>query len=155
MKITELGMHSIAQTRTCSPPIDSTRSWLVWDDHETANNSWKDGESNHDPATEGDWKDRKAAAIQAHAEWMPFREVDRGRIYRRLSYGDLVDIGPPRYEAMGGATKPIDELIGEIPARRSRAGRCWATIRQPGSKTSCALQRPSGRSSDNRSWSRS
>jgi alkaline phosphatase D len=42
-----------------------------WDDHETANNSWEGGAQNHDPATEGDWSARKAAAIQAWREWMP------------------------------------------------------------------------------------
>ena len=34
----------------------------VWDDHETANNSWENGASAHDPATEGDW----AAATGLH-----------------------------------------------------------------------------------------
>ncbi len=42
-----------------------------WDDHESANNSWEGGAQNHDPKTEGDWSDRKAAAIQAWREWMP------------------------------------------------------------------------------------
>ncbi len=42
-----------------------------WDDHETANNSWEGGAQNHDPATEGDWNTRKAAAVQAWREWMP------------------------------------------------------------------------------------
>jgi alkaline phosphatase D len=42
-----------------------------WDDHESANNSWEGGAQNHDPATEGDWDARKAAAIQAWREWMP------------------------------------------------------------------------------------
>lgn len=42
-----------------------------WDDHESANNSWEGGAQNHDPATEGDWSDRKAAAVQAWREWMP------------------------------------------------------------------------------------
>lgn len=43
----------------------------VWDDHETANNSWRDGASAHDPATEGDWETRKAAGMRAWREWMP------------------------------------------------------------------------------------
>ena len=42
-----------------------------WDDHESANNSWEGGAQNHDPATEGDWSARKAAAVQAWREWMP------------------------------------------------------------------------------------
>jgi len=42
-----------------------------WDDHESANDSWEGGAQNHDPATEGDWNARRAAAIQAYREWMP------------------------------------------------------------------------------------
>lgn len=42
-----------------------------WDDHESANDSWEWGAENHDPATEGDWNARRAAAIQAYREWMP------------------------------------------------------------------------------------
>ncbi len=30
----------------------------IWDDHETSNNSWKDGAQNHQPETEGDWEPR-------------------------------------------------------------------------------------------------
>ncbi|MDR6788701.1 alkaline phosphatase D [Sphingomonas sp. BE138] len=42
-----------------------------WDDHESANDSWEGGAQNHDPATEGDWNQRRAASIQAYREWMP------------------------------------------------------------------------------------
>ena len=38
---------------------------MVWDDHETTNDSWKDGAENHQPATEGSWSARKAAALRA------------------------------------------------------------------------------------------
>src|SRR5690606_35381420 len=54
----------------------------VWDDHETANNSWRGGAENHQ-ADEGEWEARKAAALQAYFEWMPVRESRRdpeGRI---------------------------------------------------------------------------
>jgi alkaline phosphatase D len=64
----------------------------VWDDHETANNSWSEGAANHDPDTEGSWADRRAAAERAYAEWIPIREADDGRIFRTLKYGDLVDL---------------------------------------------------------------
>lgn len=63
----------------------------VWDDHETANNAWRGGAENHDPG-EGSWRDRAAAARRAYLEWMPVREGARGRLYRRLAYGDLVDL---------------------------------------------------------------
>ncbi len=66
----------------------------IWDDHETANDSWKDGAQNHDPATEGDWETRKNNGIQAFFEWLPVREAEGGgptKIYRTFKYGDLVD----------------------------------------------------------------
>ncbi|QGN55388.1 alkaline phosphatase [Novosphingobium sp. Gsoil 351] len=44
---------------------------MVWDDHETANDSWKDGAENHQPATEGPWPLREAAAMRAYHEWLP------------------------------------------------------------------------------------
>ncbi|MDP5104484.1 MAG: alkaline phosphatase D family protein [Erythrobacter sp.] len=43
----------------------------VWDDHESANDSWKDGAQNHQSDTEGEWSVRKAMAKQAYREWMP------------------------------------------------------------------------------------
>jgi alkaline phosphatase D len=64
----------------------------VWDDHESANNSWSGGADNHQPDTEGDWADRKAAAQQAYAEWMPIRTDSPEVIYRRLRYGDLAEL---------------------------------------------------------------
>lgn len=65
---------------------------VVWDDHESANDSARDGAENHDEATEGPWADRKAAAIRAWNEWMPVRATDNGHIYRAFSFGDLVDL---------------------------------------------------------------
>lgn len=43
----------------------------LWDDHESANDSWEGGAQNHQPATEGDWNLRRAAAMQVYREWMP------------------------------------------------------------------------------------
>jgi hypothetical protein len=37
----------------------------VWDDHEVANDTYKDGAENHTTATEGSFAARRAAAIQA------------------------------------------------------------------------------------------
>lgn len=64
----------------------------VWDDHESANNSWQDGASNHQPATEGPWTERKSVARQAFFEWLPIRESADGRIYRRLDYGETLEL---------------------------------------------------------------
>lgn len=64
----------------------------VWDDHETANNAWRDGAGNHDPATEGSYAERKAIAYQVYAEYMPIREEEVGKIWRSFSYGGLLDL---------------------------------------------------------------
>lgn len=67
----------------------------IWDDHETANDAYKSGAENHDPATEGLWADRVAAALQAYYEWMPVRVSNRNHLNRRdrsLPYGNLLDL---------------------------------------------------------------
>ncbi len=60
----------------------------VWDDHETANDSWKDGAENHQPETEGDWAARKAAAKQAYREWLPVADT----AYSAYQVGDLATL---------------------------------------------------------------
>ncbi|RAK52743.1 alkaline phosphatase D family protein [Phenylobacterium deserti] len=47
----------------------------LWDDHESTNDSWEGGAQNHQPAKEGDWTARKAAAMQVYREWMPVSEA--------------------------------------------------------------------------------
>ena len=67
----------------------------VWDDHEVSNDAWKHGAENHQPATEGDFEARKAAAIQAYFEWMPIRAQKRDEsnlIYRTFRFGELLDL---------------------------------------------------------------
>lgn len=66
----------------------------TWDDHESTNNSWRDGAQNHQPGREGAWEDRKQAFSQACQEWLPKRLLDGDplTIYRTLPYGDLVDL---------------------------------------------------------------
>ncbi len=72
--------------------------WIVaWDDHETANDSYKDGAEDHQPATEGDWSTRKAVALKAYYEWMPIREPAQGVSlaeagHRSFRIGDLVSL---------------------------------------------------------------
>ncbi|MFN3864671.1 MAG: alkaline phosphatase D family protein [Erythrobacter sp.] len=60
----------------------------VWDDHESANDSWKDGAENHQPGTEGDWQVRKAAAKRAYREWMPVSDEP----YAAYQVGDLATL---------------------------------------------------------------
>jgi alkaline phosphatase D len=91
----------------------------IWDDHETANNSWRDGAENHN-ADEGDWQARKAAAIQAWYEWLPVRDTEDHHIYRRLRYGELVDLIMldtrlwGRDEPVGGNTAQVDRFSEEL-----------------------------------------
>lgn len=59
----------------------------VWDDHEVANNSWRNGASNHDEG-EGSWDARKAAGLRAHREWLPMRPTD----YDQAQIGDLATL---------------------------------------------------------------
>lgn len=66
----------------------------IWDDHEVANDAWKDGAENHNEG-EGDFDQRKAAAMQAYFEWLPirpWREGDNEDIYRSFSFGNLLDL---------------------------------------------------------------
>jgi alkaline phosphatase D len=69
--------------------------YTIWDDHEYADNAWRDGANNHQPAREGDWNTRKSVALQAYLEWMPIREIDpdnKFKIYRNNKIGDLAEI---------------------------------------------------------------
>lgn len=61
---------------------------VIWDDHETANNSWHNGAANHDPATEGTWDLRKAAGLRALQEWQPMGSQP----YAEYRIGDLASL---------------------------------------------------------------
>ncbi|MCB9660294.1 MAG: alkaline phosphatase D family protein [Sandaracinaceae bacterium] len=95
----------------------------IWDDHESANDSYEDGAENHQPDSEGAWTDRKAAAKQAYFEWMPIRDAATHQVYRRLQYGNLLDIVllDTRLEGREQQLEDADELEGE-PASRSLLG---------------------------------
>ncbi|MFO0016700.1 MAG: alkaline phosphatase D family protein, partial [Synechococcaceae cyanobacterium] len=62
---TDAGLQAL---RAAAPLI------AIWDDHETANDSWKGGAENHQSTTEGDWIARRDAALKAYYEWIPIRE---------------------------------------------------------------------------------
>lgn len=65
----------------------------VWDDHESADDSYVDGADNHDEATQGSWQVRKNNSKQAYFEWMPIRENPAdSSIYRLFEYGDLINL---------------------------------------------------------------
>lgn len=65
---------------------------IIWDDHETANNSYATGAQNHDPRREGSWEERKNAAVQAWFEWMPIPGNPSTPIIRKFSFGKLADL---------------------------------------------------------------
>ena len=64
---------------------------LMWDDHESANDSWHGGAVNHQPETEGPWAVRKAAAKRAYREWLPVSEQD----WDSYEIGDLATLFRP------------------------------------------------------------
>lgn len=73
-----------------------------WDDHEIANDAWKDGAQNHQPS-EGDYVVRKQAAVKAYNEWMPVS----GGMWSSYDVGDLATIFRPETRITGRAV-PLD-----------------------------------------------
>ncbi len=61
---------------------------VMWDDHEIANDTWKDGAENHQPDTEGEWAIRKAASERAWREWLPVSDED----WASYEIGDLATL---------------------------------------------------------------
>jgi alkaline phosphatase D len=98
----------------------------VWDDHEIVNDTWRDGAGGHDPATEGSFAARRAAAVQAYHEWMPTRTgPDPLKIYRSFDFGNLLSLhmldtrvigrdAPTNRDAFlaGTADAPARQLLG-------------------------------------------
>jgi alkaline phosphatase D len=82
---------------------------LMWDDHESANDSWAGGAENHDPATEGPWDARKAAAIRAYREWMPVSDDD----WAEYRIGDLAALFRPE-ERLTARTKQLDFMTAAL-----------------------------------------
>jgi alkaline phosphatase D len=71
--------------------------YVIWDDHEVANDSWRHGAENHDPLTQGNYEIRRGYAIQAFFEWLPLREVidtvnPDNYIRKYVDFGDLARI---------------------------------------------------------------
>ncbi len=93
----------------------------VWDDHESANDSYVDGAQNHSPSTEGLWSDRKSNATQAYHEWLPIRSPIPGdlQIYREINYGDLMTLYmldtrlQGRSEQGGSSSDPTRTILGQ------------------------------------------
>ncbi|WP_253664022.1 alkaline phosphatase [Vibrio sp. Y20_XG_PY13] len=104
----------------------------VWDDHELANDTWKNGAENHQD-DEGSFIDRRAAAAAAWTEWLPVREntFSNMLIYRQFSFGNLVNLMMLDTRLVG-RDKPLDyfslcaptmEAIGGLVAQSRSADR--------------------------------
>ncbi|MGW1991957.1 alkaline phosphatase D family protein [Embleya sp. NPDC001921] len=75
------------QAMHAAAPIIAT-----WDDHDVCSGWWSGGADEHDPASDGSWADRVAAAKQAYFEWLPVRRAVPGSTQRCLSFGTLADL---------------------------------------------------------------
>lgn len=106
----------------------------VWDDHETANDSWTGGAENHQPQKEGEWARRKAAAMQAYFEWLPIRDPAGNNpweaINRSFDFGDLASLMMvetrllARSEQAGFKGRmPAEADIAAVLAERNRSDR--------------------------------
>ncbi|MCF2444040.1 alkaline phosphatase D family protein [Dyadobacter sp. CY345] len=63
----------------------------VWDDHEIANDTYKDGAQNHNSG-EGSFAERKQNAIKAYHEYIGIRTISDPKIYRTFTFGDIIDL---------------------------------------------------------------
>lgn len=92
----------------------------VWDDHELADNAYDGGAENHTEGAEGTFADRKSAAAQAYAEWLPYREGAAGIVYRALGFGDLLQLVllDTRIVGRDPQAEGIDDPSLDDPARQ-------------------------------------
>ncbi|MCQ9073842.1 alkaline phosphatase D family protein [Vibrio harveyi] len=94
----------------------------VWDDHELANDAWKNGAENHQD-NEGSFVDRRAAAAAAWTEWLPVREntFSNMLIYRQFSFGDLINLMMLDTRLVG-RDQPLDYFSLNAPTMDSIGG---------------------------------
>ncbi len=90
--------QDLAKLHTLYPMIN------IWDDHETADNSWSRDAHNHGGEdgsssrtigdTEGgvEWVERKNAGRRAFFEWMPIRPVGEGKALQDIPDAELLDL---------------------------------------------------------------
>ncbi|TNZ65992.1 alkaline phosphatase [Vibrio parahaemolyticus] len=94
----------------------------VWDDHELANDTWKNGAENHQD-DDGSFIDRRAAAAAAWTEWLPVREntFSNMLIYRQFSFGNLVNLMMLDTRLVG-RDKPLDYFSLSVPTMEAIGG---------------------------------
>ena len=86
--------HAQYKTDPDLQALHAAAPWIMtWDDHETANDSNRDGAQNHNEG-EGSWDDRRTAALRAWYDWTPTREPegDNRQRYGAYEIGDLATL---------------------------------------------------------------
>ncbi|RKQ94198.1 alkaline phosphatase D family protein [Maricaulis maris] len=89
-----VGRHAQYKSDPDLQALHAAAPWIIsWDDHETANNSWREGAQNHNEG-EGSWEDRRNAALRAWYDWQPAREPADDLREHRGTYeiGDLATL---------------------------------------------------------------
>ncbi|GAQ89233.1 alkaline phosphatase D [Klebsormidium nitens] len=88
--------HALYKTDVDLQEAHRVHPWvIVWDDHDSTNNAWRNGAQNHKTATQGPWEARLAASVRAWYEYQPVRQVQfdlKLRIYRSFQIGNLLDL---------------------------------------------------------------
>ncbi|MEO0890863.1 MAG: alkaline phosphatase D family protein, partial [Pseudomonadota bacterium] len=94
----------------------------IWDDHELANDAWKEGAENHHNS-EGSFNDRRAAAAAAWTEWLPVREntFSNMLIYRQFAFGDLINLMMLDTRLVG-RDQPLDYFSLDAPTMEAIGG---------------------------------
>ena len=88
----------------------------IWDDHESCNDSYTDGAENHQQ-NEGDWQTRKAISKKVYFEWMPIRDASSNIIYRKISYGSMLDLIMLDTRLEGRVKPPVNFDDVDLPVR--------------------------------------
>ena len=96
----------------------------VQDDHESANNSWRDGASAHDPTTEGEWDARKIVGQRVWREWMPAHS----EWYGAHRIGNLATLFRLETRLLG-RSRQLDSELDAIFAAGGDIGGALSTLR--------------------------
>ena len=115
--------HALHKADPDAQAAHRAHPWItIFDDHEVANNAWAAGAENHQPG-EGDYLQRRADAMQAYLEWMPFRMPDQSvphegtRFFKKFTFGSLGDLSilETRQNRSEQVTYPTSPLDGFVP----------------------------------------
>lgn len=79
----------------------------IWDDHEIANDAYKDGAQNHQTDREGPYMTRREIATKVYYEWLPVRESEQ--LYRSFDFGNMAEL-IMLDERLAGRTKPVNSV---------------------------------------------